>query len=128
MNWAILTSPDFLGQLHLQKSPKKQENRAHRSGAQHPSHKGSGKDLTCVWGNCWIAASRLGSFTAGRAAKVIGERRRSVAWLGEHLGDYGANPARIYVSGHSAGGHLTAMMMGFWRGQRRAGDLRPLRS
>jgi arylformamidase len=27
------------------------------------------------------------------------------------LGDYGADPARIYVSGHSAGGHLTAMAM-----------------
>src|SRR5262249_6892137 len=32
--------------------------------------------------------------------------------LGGHLGDYGADPARIYVAGHSAGGHLTATVLG----------------
>jgi arylformamidase len=37
--------------------------------------------------------------------------RRSVRWLAEHLGEYGADPNRLYVSGHSAGGHLTAMTM-----------------
>ena len=46
-----------------------------------------------------------------RMDRIVEEIRRSVAWLGEHLGDYGADPARIYVSGHSAGGHLTAMAM-----------------
>jgi arylformamidase len=46
-----------------------------------------------------------------RLDQIVGEIRRSVAWLDEHLGDYGADPARIYVSGHSAGGHLTASMM-----------------
>jgi len=46
-----------------------------------------------------------------RVDQIVGEIRRSVAWLTEHLGDYGADPARIYVSGHSAGGHLTATMM-----------------
>jgi dipeptidyl aminopeptidase/acylaminoacyl peptidase len=48
-----------------------------------------------------------------RMDQIVGEIRRSVAWLSKHLGDYGADPARIYVSGHSAGGHLTAMTMGF---------------
>jgi len=47
-----------------------------------------------------------------RMEQIVDEIRRSVAWLGEHLGDYGADPVRIYLSGHSAGGHLTAMMMG----------------
>ena len=46
-----------------------------------------------------------------RLDRIVGEMRRSVAWLAEHLGEYGADPARIYVSGHSAGGHLTATMM-----------------
>ena len=32
-------------------------------------------------------------------------------WLAEQLGEYGADPNRLYVSGHSAGGHLTAMTM-----------------
>jgi arylformamidase len=46
-----------------------------------------------------------------RMDRIVGEVRRGIAWLHEHLGDYGANPDRIYVAGHSAGGHLTAMTM-----------------
>ncbi len=46
-----------------------------------------------------------------RMDRIVEEIRRSVAWLVEHLGEYGADPARIYVSGHSAGGHLTAIAM-----------------
>jgi arylformamidase len=46
-----------------------------------------------------------------RMDQIVEEIHRSVAWLADHLGDYGADPARIYVSGHSAGGHLTAMAM-----------------
>jgi len=48
---------------------------------------------------------------AARLDVIVAEIRRSVAWLAEHLGDHGADPARIYLSGHSAGGHLTATMM-----------------
>jgi arylformamidase len=48
---------------------------------------------------------------AARLDRIVAEIRRSVQWLAEHLGDYGADPARLYVAGHSAGGHLTAMMM-----------------
>jgi arylformamidase len=33
-----------------------------------------------------------------------------VRWLTEHLAEYDANPNRLYVAGHSAGGHLTATM------------------
>jgi arylformamidase len=45
---------------------------------------------------------------AARLDRIVAEVKRAVQWLGEHLGDYGADPARLYVSGHSAGGHLTA--------------------
>jgi arylformamidase len=48
---------------------------------------------------------------AARLDRIVAEVRRAVQWLAEHLGDYGADPARLYVSGHSAGGHLTAMTM-----------------
>ncbi len=34
----------------------------------------------------------------------------SVAWALEHAADYGGDPERVYVSGHSAGGYLTAMV------------------
>jgi acetyl esterase/lipase len=48
---------------------------------------------------------------AARMDRIVGELRRSVGWLAEHLGDYGADPAQLYVGGHSAGGQLTAMTM-----------------
>jgi len=48
---------------------------------------------------------------AARMDRIVAELRRSVGWLAEHLGDYGADPAQLYVAGHSAGGHLTAMTM-----------------
>jgi arylformamidase len=36
---------------------------------------------------------------------------RSVAWTWRHAALYGGDPRRIVVAGHSAGGHLTAMMV-----------------
>jgi len=48
---------------------------------------------------------------AARMDRIVAELRRAVGWLAEHLGDYGADPDRLYVAGHSAGGHLTAMTM-----------------
>ena len=37
--------------------------------------------------------------------------RRALAYLWREAGAFGYDPGRIVVSGHSAGGHLTAMMM-----------------
>lgn len=39
-----------------------------------------------------------------RLDRIVAEIRRAVQWLAEHLDDYGADPDRLYVSGHSAGG------------------------
>jgi arylformamidase len=36
---------------------------------------------------------------------------RASRWLWLHAADYGMDEDRLYVTGHSAGGHLTAMMM-----------------
>jgi arylformamidase len=46
---------------------------------------------------------------AARMDRIVAEVRRAIGWLTEHLGAYGADPARLYAAGHSAGGHLTAM-------------------
>ena len=46
---------------------------------------------------------------ASRLDRIVAEVRRAGRWLAEHLADYGADPSRLYVAGHSAGGHLTAM-------------------
>lgn len=36
---------------------------------------------------------------------------RALAWTFRHIAQYGGDPARITVAGHSAGGHLSAMML-----------------
>jgi len=48
---------------------------------------------------------------AARLHHIVDEVRRSVQWLAEHLAEYGADPNRLYVAGHWAGGQVTAMTM-----------------
>ena len=43
-------------------------------------------------------------------ATIVDECRRALAWLAREGGAHGADPRRIVVGGHSAGGHLTAML------------------
>lgn len=43
--------------------------------------------------------------------ELVRQVRASVAWLHRNAGAFGGDPARITVSGHSAGGHLVAMLM-----------------
>ncbi len=42
---------------------------------------------------------------------VVRDTVASITWLYQNAGHYGANPHRLHVSGHSAGGHLAAMML-----------------
>jgi len=43
--------------------------------------------------------------------ELVRQCRASIAWLHRHAASFGGDPNRIYVSGHSAGGHLVAMAM-----------------
>jgi acetyl esterase/lipase len=42
---------------------------------------------------------------------IVAEVRSAIAWLAGRVAGFGGDPARIYVSGWSAGGHLTAMSL-----------------
>jgi arylformamidase len=43
--------------------------------------------------------------------ELVRQCRASIAWLHRHAASFGGDPDRISVSGHSAGGHLVAMLM-----------------
>ena len=49
---------------------------------------------------------------------IIQQIHRATQWVYEHAQEYGANPQELYLSGHSAGGHMTTMMLcSQWKGQ-----------
>ena len=41
---------------------------------------------------------------------IVEEMRRLLTWVFRNIAQYGGDPEQIHISGHSAGGHLTAMM------------------
>lgn len=41
---------------------------------------------------------------------IVAHCSEALLWLSKNIGDYGGDPARIFLSGHSAGGHLTALL------------------
>jgi len=43
--------------------------------------------------------------------EIVRQSRAAAAWTYRNAEDFGGNPERISVSGHSAGGHLTGMLL-----------------
>ena len=43
--------------------------------------------------------------------EIVRQCRAAIAWLWQHARDMGGDPDRIYVGGHSAGGHLATMLL-----------------
>jgi acetyl esterase/lipase len=46
----------------------------------------------------------------GTFPDYIDDAAASVAWTLKHIAEYGGDPAKVFVSGHSAGGYLAAMV------------------
>jgi arylformamidase len=44
-------------------------------------------------------------------ADIVKQTRSAIAWVYKNIVRYGANPSKVFVAGHSAGGHLTAMAL-----------------
>jgi arylformamidase len=47
---------------------------------------------------------------AVRIGELVRQCRAALAWVHANIARYGGDPGQIYISGHSAGGHLVAMM------------------
>ena len=45
-------------------------------------------------------------------ADVLADVRAGASWVAENIGGRGGDPTRLHLAGHSAGGHLTAMLAG----------------
>ena len=56
-----------------------------------------------------VAIVNYGLAPALPLEEIVAQARRSVAWLRANAKAHGADPSRIVVAGHSAGGHLAAM-------------------
>jgi arylformamidase len=48
---------------------------------------------------------------AARIDTIVASCRRALAWIHTNIGQYNGDHRRLYLSGHSAGGHLVAMLM-----------------
>ena len=48
---------------------------------------------------------------AARLDAIVSEVRAAITWIIAHAEEFGGDPRRVFVAGHSAGGHLTAMAM-----------------
>jgi arylformamidase len=46
-----------------------------------------------------------------RMAEQVRQCRAALRWVAEHVHQYGGDRERIYVTGHSAGGHLAVMLL-----------------
>ena len=42
---------------------------------------------------------------------MVAQARRAVAWVAQHAADFGGDPGRLYVGGHSSGGHLAGNVL-----------------
>lgn len=43
--------------------------------------------------------------------EIVASCRQAIAWLVRHIAEYNGDPDKIFISGHSAGGHLVATLM-----------------
>ena len=70
--------------------------------------KGHHSDLAPAFVDRGIAFASLNYDLAPKASigEMIQQVRRALAYLHDHAGRLGLDPARIFVAGHSAGGHL----------------------
>lgn len=60
----------------------------------------------------YVVPDFIGSEAAGGDLRVIADQvNRSIAWVYRNAASFGGDPARLYIGGHSSGGHLCAVAL-----------------
>jgi len=82
-------------------------------GYWHSQRKEEACSMAAAFARRGVAVATLEYTLAPEAtlAEIVREVRSAIAWLYHHGGQYGIDPERIYVSGSSAGGHLSGMLI-----------------
>ncbi|HEY6926780.1 MAG TPA: alpha/beta hydrolase [Steroidobacteraceae bacterium] len=58
-----------------------------------------------------VAVLNYGLLPSTSLPEIVAQMRRACMWIYSHAAELGVDPTRILCSGHSAGGHLAAMML-----------------
>ncbi len=82
-------------------------------GYWHSQRKEEACSMAAAFAQRGVAVATLEYTLAPEAtlAEIVHEVRSAVAWLYHHGAPFGIDPARIFVSGSSAGGHLCGMLI-----------------
>ena len=57
-----------------------------------------------------VAIPDYAKYPAVRFPAFAQDGAKALAWVSDHVAEYGGNPARIFVAGHSAGAHIGALL------------------
>lgn len=68
-------------------------------------------DVFCEAGAVWVSLE-YPLAPGATLDEMVASVRRGIAWVWRHAETFGGDPARIFVCGNSAGGHLTGMALG----------------
>ena len=106
----MLTGKNVVNWICIIRSSKKVLPRS--SGFTGGGLEGGGKEIPPVFQGRKIAVAGVNYRLSPRATHpaYIDDAAAAVAWVMKHIGEYGGDPTRVYVAGHSAGGYLTLMV------------------
>lgn len=65
---------------------------------------------TLLQSGCVVVGVGYRLAPATTVSEIIDDAAAAVAWVMDHAAEYGGDPARIYLAGHSAGGYLIQMV------------------
>ncbi len=70
------------------------------------------KHFLSAWENAGVAVVSANYRLSPRVKNPVytEDAAAAIAWTMQHISDYGGDPTRIYITGHSAGGYLATMV------------------